>query len=97
MPSLYDLFLAVKRPGDPDDGEYRPETFEVGSREFDPVKVGYKQSGYGGFVYKTYNKTNSNSGHEYAAGKTAQADGVTILPALDEEQRLDLLEFVKTL
>ena len=76
VPTLYDLFLPVKRDGDPEDGEYRPETFIVGSREFDPMRVGFKQSGYPGFTYKTYNKTNSNSGHEYAAGKTAQADGV---------------------
>ena len=30
-----------------------PDEFVVGSREFDPVKVGLKSSGYEGFIFKT--------------------------------------------
>src|SRR5690625_3270750 len=40
VPTLYDLLLPAKRPDDPEDGEYRPDEFMVGSREFDPIKVG---------------------------------------------------------
>ena len=39
VPTLYDLLLPKKRPGDPEDGEYRPDEFEVGSREFDPIRL----------------------------------------------------------
>ncbi len=96
VPTLYDLLLPVKRDGDPDDGEYRPDTFSVGSREFDPVKVGYRTEGYDGFEFKALRTGDLNSGHEYAAGKTEQLNG-EILPALTKEERLDLLEFLKTL
>lgn len=96
VPSLYDLLLPAKLPGDPENGEYRPEQFLVGSREFDPQKVGFKTEGYEGFVFRTDLKGNFNNGHEYAAGRTPQPDG-TVLPALDPTQRDELLEFLKTL
>lgn len=96
VPSLYDVLLPVKREGDPDDGEYRPESFMVGSREFDPIKVGFKTEGYDGFRYLTTLSGNTNVGHEYAGGHTPQPNG-EVLPALNKEQRLDLLEFLKTL
>lgn len=97
VPTLYDLLLPSKREGDPNDGEYRPDQFMVGSREFDPVKVGFKTDGYDGFLFSTeVGRGNLNSGHEYAAGRTAQPNG-TILPALTKNERLDLLEFIKTL
>ncbi len=102
VPTLYDLLLPKKRDGDPDDGEYRPEEFQVGSREFDPVKVGLKNTGYKGFTFRTANsrgeaiRGNSNAGHEYTTGRTAQLDG-KILKPLNKEERLDLLEYLKTL
>ena len=96
IPSLYDLLLPKKRPEDPEDGEYRPDTFMVGSREFDPVNVGFVDEGYLGFEFDTSLKGNSNSGHEYAAGRTPLPDG-TLLPALDANQRGDLLEYLKSL
>lgn len=96
VPTLYDLLLPKKREGDPDDGEYRPDQFEVGSREFDPVKVGLRSIGYEGFTFNTGLNGNSNAGHEYASGKTAQLDG-RILKPLTKEERLDLLEYLKTL
>jgi len=101
VPTLYDLLLPKKRAGDPESGEYRPDTFMVGSRQFIPEKVGfsYKPKDYPngvGFEYRTSVPGNHNTGHEYAAGHTAQPDG-TILPALDKEARLDLLEYLKTL
>ena len=96
VPTLYALLLPKKRAGDPDDGEYRPDTFVVGSRELDPDKVGITSSGYDGFVFDSSLPGNSNAGHEYASGRTAQADG-KVLPPLSKEQRLDLLEYLKTL
>ncbi|MGY0218336.1 di-heme-cytochrome C peroxidase [Endozoicomonadaceae bacterium StTr2] len=96
VPSLYDLLLPVKRPGDPEDGEYRPDNFMVGSREFDPEKVGFKTEGYDGTAFDTSIPGNHNTGHEYAAGRTAQMDG-TVLPALNRQQRQDLVEYLKTL
>lgn len=96
VPTLYDLLLPKKREGDPDDGEYRPDQFEVGSREFDPIKVGLKSSGYKGFTFDTGYPGNSNAGHEYASGKTAQPNG-KILGPLSKEEKLDLLEYLKTL
>ncbi len=96
VPSLYDLLLPVKRPGDPGDGEYRPSEFMVGAREFDPVRVGFINEGYDGTLFKADKRGDMNEGHEYAAGKNAQPDG-TVLPALSAEQRWDLLEYLKTL
>lgn len=96
VPTLYQLLLPKKGPNDPADGEYRPDTFVVGSREFDAENVGMKWQGYDGFVYRTSIPGNSNAGHEYAAGRTPQPDG-SLPPPLNKEQRLDLLEYLKTL
>jgi mono/diheme cytochrome c family protein len=84
VPTLYDLLLPKQGPKDPANGEYRPDTFQVGSREFDPQKVGLKSSGYSGFTFDTSRRGNSNAGHTYGTG-------------LDKEQRLDLLEYLKSL
>ncbi len=96
VPTLYDLLLPKRRTSDPIEGEYRPDEFMVGSREFDPEKVGFKSTGYDGFLFRTSIWGNGNGGHEYAAGRTPQLDG-TFLPALTKEQRLDLLEYLKSL
>jgi len=93
---LYDLLLPKRRADDPVEGEYRPDEFMVGSREFDPEKVGFKSTGYEGFLFRTNIWGNYNEGHEYASGRTSQPDG-TLLPALTKEQRLDLLEYLKSL
>jgi hypothetical protein len=133
IPTLYDLLLPKKRPGDPESGEYRPDEFVVGSREFDPVKVGFKSSGYEGFTFNTrgiwddrtggYTKGNSNAGHEYGARRLAdESDGPAdqkikeqceddkvkdedldpsikdkCLYPMSREDRLDLVEYMKTL
>lgn len=96
IPTLYDLLLPKKRADDPEDGEYRPDEFLVGSREFDVDKVGFKTSGYDGFLFRTGIWGNDNGGHEYAVGRTPLPDG-TYLPALTKAQRLDLLEYLKSL
>ena len=96
VPSLYDLLLPVKREGDPEDGEYRPERFMVGSRDFDPSRIGFKTEGYDGTEFISGSRGNLNSGHEYAAGRTPQMNG-SVLPPLNEQQRWDLIEYLKTL
>jgi hypothetical protein len=91
VPTLYDLLLPKKNPKgpkdppDPPDAEFRPDKFMVGSREFDPEKVGLKSSGYNGFVFNTALPGNSNAGHEYGT------------KVLNKEDRLNLLEYLKTL
>lgn len=96
VPTLYDLLLPKRRPGDSAEGEYRPDEFMVGSREFDPVKVGLKSTDYDGFLFRTHIWGNNNGGHEFASGRMPQPDGV-FLPALTKEQRLDLVEYLKSL
>ncbi len=96
VPTLYDLLLPKRQPDDPVEGEYRPDEFMTGSREFDPEKVGLRSSGYNGFLFRTRIWGNHNGGHEYAAGRTPLPDG-TLLPALTKEQRLALLEYLKSL
>jgi hypothetical protein len=85
VPTLYDLLLPKRGPKDPANGEYRPDKFMVGSREFDPEKVGLRSAGYAGFEFNTQLPGNSNAGHDY---------GVKLL---DKEDRLNLLEYLKTL
>src|SRR5690606_2266442 len=84
VPTLYDLLLPVKREGDPDEGEYRPEEFMVGRREFDPVKVGFRTEGYDGFLFRNTRTGDLNTGHEYASGRTEQLNGER-LPAISEQ------------
>jgi hypothetical protein len=97
VPTLYDLMLPKKRSGDPDSGEYRPDIFEVGSREFDPVKVGLKTAGYEGFHFNAVHKGNDNGGHEYGTRCRQSPCGDNELPPLTREERLDLLEYLKSL
>lgn len=96
VPTLYDLLLPKRRPGDPVEGEYRPDEFMVGSSEFDPVKVGLKSTDYDGFLFRTHIWGNNNGGHEFASGRMPQPDGM-FLPALTKKQRLDLVEYLKSL
>lgn len=73
--NLYELFL----PSCPDSEisagkQCRSNRFTVGSREFDPVKVGFvskDRSSYPGlFEFDASLPGNRNNGHEYAAGNT---------------------------
>ncbi|HTB74258.1 MAG TPA: di-heme-cytochrome C peroxidase [Polyangiaceae bacterium] len=94
IPTLHDILLPKRSARDPDGDEYRPESFVVGSREFDPVKVGFVSQGYKGFVFDTTLPGNSNAGHEYGTIHDARVvDGR--LKALTMDQRRDLLEYLK--
>ncbi|MCE3608234.1 di-heme-cytochrome C peroxidase [Massilia sp. P8910] len=93
VPTLYDLLLPAQCPANDKQAECRPATFQVGSREFDPVKVGIRSEGYAGFTFDTRLPGNSNAGHEY--GAVAVVKGDIRVPPLTREERLDLLDFLK--
>jgi hypothetical protein len=84
IPTLYDLLLPKRGVASPANGEYRPDNFQVGSREFDPKKVGFVSNGYAGFTFDTSKPGNSNAGHNYGTDLSAR-------------DRSDLLEYLKTL
>ncbi len=73
VPTLYDLLLP---PSD------RPKSFYVGTREFDPVKVGFKteQSAENSFLFRVFDdqgkpiQGNLNSGHDYNNAGLSDAD-----------------------
>jgi hypothetical protein len=75
VPNLYELFLPSCSDAEMAAGKKcRSNHFTVGSREFDPVKVGFvskDRSSYPGlFEFDTSLPGNRNAGHEYAAGNT---------------------------
>ena len=81
VPTLYDLLS----PG-------RPQTFYVGTREYDPVKVGYKTEGFpGAQLFDTGTSGNSNAGHWFANDARPGRLG----PELKESERMDLIEYLK--
>jgi mono/diheme cytochrome c family protein len=105
VPNLYSLLLPTPKPGDPPGMKYRPAKFMVGSREFDPVNVGFRSDGYNGFQFLTSQLGNSNAGHEYGTRDAKDEngdvvrdkDGNVAYPALTEQQRWDLVEYLKSL
>jgi len=86
----------VRRAGDPENDEYRPEKFVVGSRELDPVKVGFVSEGYEGFVFDTNLPGNRNTGHEYGTIHDVTLKDHKLEP-MTKDQRFDLVEYMKTL
>jgi hypothetical protein len=60
----------------------RLQTFHVGTTDYDPATLGFKDAGE--FVFDTQAKGNSNSGHEYGTG-------------LSPEKKTALIEYLKTL
>ena len=90
VPTIEDLL------GDP---EKRPAKFYLGSREYDPVKLGYKTDPItNGFEFDTSIRGNSNRGHEFRKdfSKDREIKGV-IGPALSADDRKALIEYLKTL
>jgi len=77
--SLYELLLPPAQ---------RMASFRMGTREYDPVHVGYSvqaDAAGNGFTYDTTKRGNSNMGHDYGASQ------------LTEPQRLALLAYLKSL
>jgi hypothetical protein len=76
--------------------EERPTEFCVGNREFDPVNVGFVIDGCDKADPKDKHRFivepmgNHNSGHEYGTGKDGKEK-------MTEQERWDLIEYIKTL
>jgi cytochrome c peroxidase len=82
--------------GPPED---RPKKFYLGSREYDPVNLGYKSDKItNGFEFDTSIRGNWNTGHEFRKeySKDKEIKGV-IGPALSPADRKALIEYLKTL
>lgn len=85
VPSLYDLLSPVSE---------RPESFYLGSSEYDPVRIGYSTERLrGGFKMDTSIQGNLNTGHEFNDGKGKGIIG----PRLQEIDRWAIIEYLKTL
>ena len=97
VPTLDDLL----RPADE-----RPRFVQLGTLEFDPVKVGIKQPDLpkdsyppyrnGHFILDTSLPGNLNTGHAFGASANGDKNGV-IGPHFNDEERAALIEFLKTL
>ncbi len=71
----------------------RPAKFHAGTREFDPVHVGFTtQPVPGSFEFDTSKRGNSNAGHEHYRGSGEQQDHV-----FTDDERKALIEYLKTL
>ena len=74
----------------------RAEKFWIGTREFDPYALGYRNDPVkGAFLFDTTQPGNSNKGHEFRDAPRG-TPGV-IGPFLTPEQRLDIIEYAKTM
>jgi hypothetical protein len=84
VPTIYDLLLPAAQ---------RPVTFTLGTREYDPVKLGYQgdpsrwslPQGAQPFIFDTRLAGNWNTGHEWS-----------FYPELTDEIRYEIIEFLKT-
>ncbi len=87
VPNLYELLSPV---------DERPERFCLGSRIFDPQKVGYSTECVpGAFELDTTKAGNRNTGHEF---KDVLLDTAGVLgPALSHKERMDLIAYLKSL
>ena len=74
IPTLYDMMLPVKREGDPDNCEYRPNEFWVGKREFDVKHVGISYEEDQGSKFTTFREGDFNTGHYFATGNPDSND-----------------------
>ena len=86
VPTLYDL-LSPR--------EERPATVYLGDREYDPIKVGYRNVDIkGGFAMDTSQRGNMNTGHEF---RNSPRGGGVIGRGLSVEERRALVEYLKRL
>jgi hypothetical protein len=69
--------------------------FYVGSKEYDPVKLGLNTSPlHGASEFRVERAGNSNAGHEFNDGP--KTDGI-LGRKLSPEERMQLIEYLKTL
>ena len=91
MPTIYDLLSPAQA---------RPKTFRVGSREFDPVKVGLAAQTDNYWIFDTSKDGNHNTGHEFRAPRETWKAGTlpkqgVIGPLLSSDERLAIIEHLK--
>jgi len=87
VPNLYELLSPWEK---------RSTEFWVGSKTFDPIHVGYDAKHIdGAFRYDVTTMGNSNHGHEFTGDGAKPAKGV-IGRLLSEEERWELIEFLKS-
>jgi hypothetical protein len=91
VPTIYDLLSPA---------EERPKTFLVGSREFDPVRVGLAPMTGKGFLFDTSKTGNHNTGHEFNKNyvewtPTSGPSHGVIGPYLSPDDRLAIIEHLK--
>ena len=80
----------------------RDKRFFLGSKEFDPVNVGYvSEKLTGGFELDTTLGGNHNTGHEFRDKTDAEKNSSWVKgvlgPALTHEERMAIIEYVKSL
>ena len=87
VPSLYDLLASrQQRPA---------KGFWLGSKRFDPAKVGYESTELdGGFWFDYAEPGNSNQGHWFEDGPRGKG---VVGPALSEADRWALVEYLKSI
>jgi len=87
VPNLYQLLAPQSE---------RSETFWLGSKQFDPVKVGYDTSLLrGGYLFDVHKgEGNSNAGHLFAEGPRGKG---IIGPPLSPDDRMAIIEYLKSL
>lgn len=85
VPTLYDLLSPA---------EERPKTFQVGSREFDPVNVGIAQT-TGFWEFDTTQTGNRNTGHEFKNPYNGKPERGTIGRLLTRDERMAIIEHLK--
>jgi hypothetical protein len=86
VPNLFSLLSPVSE---------RPKVFYLGSKQYDPVKLGLNTDPLeGASEFRTDMPGNSNAGHEFNDGP--KGNGV-IGRKLSPEERMEIIEFLKTL
>lgn len=86
VPNLYELLSPQAE---------RSTKFWLGSKKFDPVKVGYDTAELkGGYLYDVAQPGNSNKGHEFNSGPKGKG---IIGPLLPPEDRWALIEYLKSI
>jgi mono/diheme cytochrome c family protein len=92
VPTIYDLLSPAAE---------RPRTFAVGSREFDPIRLGLAEPRSGRwFTLDTSLPGNSNRGHEFRNGYVEWRPGAppqhgAIGPLLTHDERMAIIEHLK--
>ncbi len=91
VPTIYDLLSPVSE---------RPRTFLVGSREYDPQKLGLARPSGRYWTFDTSKDGNHNTGHEFNTGYKPWKDGDPpahglIGPLLTPDERLAIIEHLK--